>query len=848
MKKIQTQNKELPVKKRGGVVVLLLFFFLSVNISGQKVHTTESIRDSLNRQLSLFPHEKLHLHIDRTMYVPGERIWFKAYLVNALSHHPLTNSRYMYVELINSSDSLVHRVMIRKGEDDTYHGYLFLSEMIPAGTYTIRAYTRYMENLGEGYFFTKNIQIGNLLAEDRHVGHGRENRENRGNRGSRDDFDVAILPEGGNLLDGKLCKVAFKAQNRDGTADFITGELIDETGRVICPVQTVYAGMGSFAFMPERGKKYVLKCTNRNGTAKTVELPASQNTFSVFTAWRRSENQHLVTVEKPDASPAKPLYLLAHTSGAVLYFAAWYYRSNFVSFSGKELPSGIIHFVLFDESLNPLSERLVFNKNMPNDKTEVIFSTDKLVYEKREKVIATIAIPYPTPSPVGRAGEGYINLSVSITDDKDIAPDSLTTILSTLLLSSELKGHIETPAYYLHDNSHSEMALDLLMMTHGWRKYKIPDVVRGVYETPKVGFEISRQITGTVKSLYLGRPLIDSEVTIVSSGGEFDIAATGSQGRFGVYGIEYPDSAGFMVKATSRRGSEQVELFMDEERFPKPVSAPVSPVLAIAEHTATVETDNFPSLQRTDDFLFKAAQRAYYDEDIRVINLSEVVVTARRIEQRDVARLKDWRNRSSDLTIYRERILETGLPTIFDILLTIAGVEIFRDQFSGKKIIFLRGEKPLILLDGFPVDSDDLETLEIRNEVASIDVFKTLTAASVFGLRGGSGAISITTRTRREGDDDFDLSRPNYATINPLGYQTPVEFYSPKYDTSESKHLGNPDYRTTIFWKPDIAVSEEGKSSFEFYTSDFPTTYSVVIEGLSADGKIIRHVDRIKVE
>jgi len=77
----------------------------------------------------------------------------------------------------------------------------------------------------------------------------------------------------------------------------------------------------------------------------------------------------------------------------------------------------------------------------------------------------------------------------------------------------------------------------------------------------------------------------------------------------------------------------------------------------------------------------------------------------------------------------------------------------------------------------------------------------------------------------------------------------PVEFYSPQYETLENKQLSIPDYRTTIFWKPNIVISnEEEETSFEFYTSDFPTTYSVVIEGLTVDGRIVRQVEKIRVE
>ncbi|MDR2586421.1 MAG: TonB-dependent receptor, partial [Prevotellaceae bacterium] len=69
------------------------------------LHAQRSVPDSLlwsfHSQLSLFPQEKLHLHIDKSYYLSGEKIWFRAYLVDATTHKPTTDSRFVYIELIN---------------------------------------------------------------------------------------------------------------------------------------------------------------------------------------------------------------------------------------------------------------------------------------------------------------------------------------------------------------------------------------------------------------------------------------------------------------------------------------------------------------------------------------------------------------------------------------------------------------------------------------------------------------------------------------------------------------------------------------------------------------------------
>jgi len=119
--------------------------------------------------------------------------------------------------------------------------------------------------------------------------------------------------------------------------------------------------------------------------------------------------------------------------------------------------------------------------------------------------------------------------------------------------------------------------------------------------------------------------------------------------------------------------------------------------------------------------------------------------------------------------------------------------------------------------------------------------------ATIFGVRGTNGAISITTR--RGKDVPVKCFYDNITTGIPLGYQKPVAFYSPTYDTPDTKVSNVPDCRTTIFWKPDIIISDEHKvAGFEFYTSDFPTSYSIVIEGLTTDGKIVREMKEIIVE
>ena len=141
------------------IIVISIFSFAERSLSPDSV----SVR--LWQQTCLFPNEKIHLHTDRSLYMGGDTLWFRAYLVNALDNKPEKTSRYVYAELVNPFGNVVNRVKIRQDTDSLYYGYLPLDIDLPGGEYTIRAYTRYMENSGESFFFRKPVRVVQALGK-----------------------------------------------------------------------------------------------------------------------------------------------------------------------------------------------------------------------------------------------------------------------------------------------------------------------------------------------------------------------------------------------------------------------------------------------------------------------------------------------------------------------------------------------------------------------------------------------------------------------------------------------------------------------------------------------------------
>ncbi|MDH6303758.1 hypothetical protein M2459_000090 [Parabacteroides sp. PF5-5] len=811
-------------------ILLLAMWQASLGQTKNTLVSDVDVQNQIASQLANYPQEKLHLHVDRNHYVPGENIWFKAYPVDALSHLSPTKSRYVYVELISPADTLISRVKIRP-QDGMYHGHIFLSDIVPEGEYTLRAYTRYMENLGSEYFYRKKIYIGSLSADTEQERKAKKKKASR----LKDDYDVSFFPEGGNLLAGTLCKVAFKAMNRNGYSEYITGEVVNEAGDMMALIKSHHAGVGVFSFIPASGGKYYLNCVNDKGLSKRIELPeAKSGARSLLTYWR-NDRLFISKQQSFDMQLDLPTYLLVQSRGVVLYFGAWDKHKSYISFTQEQLPPGVIQAILFDDQMNPLSERLVFSKNVQMETAKLDIQTDKTSYQTREQITSTIRVS--DQDDLSLLG----NISVSVTDDKDITIDPYESILTSLLLTSELKGYIESPGYYFEeDTDKRNLELDYLMMVHGWKRYNIPEVLKGTINQPEIPFEEGDILSGSVKSLFRAKPVPNSEVSVITSSGEFGLAQTDENGLFSFASMEIPDSTTYFVQSLGKKGSPRVELVLNEHIFPALSNLLVKPLPVLTEQLKADSTSN--------PFLEKAEQRAKYDEDMRVVHLANVEVVARKIEKQKVQ--LPWYSQGSDISIDLETIEKRHASLVMHLVQNIPGVRV-----SGNGYIHIRGSKdnPLVLIDGIPMEWPDVlyspydSPLEAVNssDIERIDVYKG-PSASIFGVRGAHGAIAITTR--RGGSGILDSQELNKLVLSPLGYQQPAEFYSPKYDTPKLRYTSGPDYRTTIFWKPDIVTDEDGKASFDFYSSDFSTTYSMILEGITADGKIVHAVKKIQVE
>ncbi|WP_270305896.1 TonB-dependent receptor plug domain-containing protein [Bacteroides thetaiotaomicron] len=869
--------------KRSITVLLGVLLYFS-SLSAQTMQDTIIANFSLMERI---PKEKLYLHLDKPFYGAGEKIWFKGYLVNATTHQDNSQSNFIITELINRSDSIVERKKIRR-DSLGFHNAFTLPATLPAGDYYLRGYSNWMLNEDPDFFFSRNIKIGNSIdntivssieyqqEDDTHytakikftsnVQAVFENTtikylylengkiKNKGKKKTDEngwisislpdlkspaarrievefddpqytykrtfhlpvftnDFDVKFFPEGGALLSIPHQNVAFKAQGADGFSKEVEGFLFNSKGDTLTNFRSEHNGMGIFTMNPVDNETYYVTVRTNDSITKRFDLPAIEpKGISIAMSHYKQEIRYEIQKTEATEWPQK-LFLLAHTRGKLAILQPINPKRTFGKMNDSLFTEGITHFMLIDEQGNALSERLIFVPDHKPNQWQI--TADQPTYGKREKVSLQIAAKDNEGNPV----EG--TFSVSITDRKSIQPDSLAdNILSNLLLTSDLKGYVEDPAYYfLNQDARTLRSIDYLMMTHGWRRHKMENVLR----TPSLNFtnyiEKGQTISGRIMGFF-GANVKKGPICVLAP--KYNIIATtetDEKGQF-IVNTSLRDSTTFLVQARTKKGFAGVDILMDPPQYP------------VATHKAPYLNGAATFME---DYLMNTRDQYYMEGGMRVYNLKEVTVTAKR--ERPSSK-SIYTGGINTYTVEEDRLQGYG-QTAFDAASRLPSVTIT----NGSEIHIRNNSEPaIIVIDDIVYEdaSDILKDIQV-SDMSSISLLRGADAV-ILGPRASGGAVVITLKDPRNLP-----ARPaqGIITYTPLGYSESVEFYHPTYDTPEKKNAQRSDFRSTVYWNPELRLDAEGKATIEYYTPDSTAPEDIIIEGVDKNGKVCRILQTI---
>ncbi len=460
----------------------LLFFILNFSFIFSQENISLSIiepilKDALYR-------EKVFIHINKSIYLPNENIWYTAYVATDNKNTPSDYTTNLHVNLLNHNGNIIDskNIFIKDGIGI---GDFIIDNKYLSGKYHIQGFTNYMRNFGEENMFIQEIKIINPTKKTEYL-----------KETSINNYDIQLFPESGYLLEEAINTTGIKALI-NGKGYPFSGKIINSKGLEITSFKGNTFGMSKSRFYYVKNETYTA-IININNTVQKISLPKPQKTGLIFSLDNTDEkNLKLIIKSNKETSPS-----LKDESLLLLF-----YRNNFISESvtlSLESNQETTQALFFDKSkmLHGVNIVTLFKNNQPI--AERKFFVDKLEEQtailidelKTENDSITFKI-----KTIGPNFKPFVSkLSVSVLPKESKTFNEKQNIKSAFLLSPYLKGNIETPAFYFKNSDPREKEyLDLLLLNQGWTTYSLEEKINEINPKELFLFENGFSINGKIK-------------------------------------------------------------------------------------------------------------------------------------------------------------------------------------------------------------------------------------------------------------------------------------------------------------------------------------------------------------
>jgi len=786
------------------IIAVCCFIFSCINAGAQNIDSTIAI------YASRYAQERTYLHYDKSAYAPGETIWFKAYLMQGI--YPADESKTFYTDWTDDKGNLLSH-NVGPVVDATSNGQFDIPTNYIGQYIHVKAYTKWMLNFDSAFLYNKDIHILN---------------KNTGSSSTKNAVIPAIefFPEGGDAVAGVVNKIAFKANDQWGRPVKIKGLIQNNHGEKIDSLHIIHDGMGYFFLTPKQGESFKVIWKDEKGKEYSTDLPTIKPDGISMQVSLYGNKRNFVVNAAPDVAARLGTIHLIGTMNQVEVFKV---TKDITTGTIKgiipiaDLPTGILAITVFDDDWNPLAERITYVNN-----EDYFFHPEMTVQHWGLNKRARNEIQITVPDSIAA------NLSVSVTD-ADIDADSSSTIISHFLLSSEIKGQVYNPSYYFSGNSDSmSQQLDLVMLTHGWRRFAWQEVVKG--KLPKIIFPkdtafltLSGKVYGATPSQLRAANNIVLIMKQKNTEGKLLIVPVEPNGTFNEPSVLLFDTAHIYYRLSKGLTDASVQ-FMEGR-----LTAPRNNIAATGIFNNQLgDTSGSYRHFRLSDELVRMLQQ--YEGKM----LENVTVKAKTKSPLEIMDQKYSSGLFSGGDGYQfdlvNDVFAASSRSIFDYLQgKVAGLQI--NTAGGTPSLQWRGGTPQLFVDEVATDADLVSSISV-SDIAYIKVFRP---PFFGGGTSGNGAIAIYTR---RGDDAKTTPGKGLSNNTVNGYTIIRQFYSPNYSSFNTAN-DKKDLRTTLYWNPQVNTTpQKSQVTLVFYNNDISRAFRVVIEGMTKDGRLA-HLEQI---
>lgn len=723
------------------------------------------------------PSQLIYIQSSKGIYEPLEDLWFKAYLLDSRTFAPSSLCQTLYLQMLHENTKKVvwqEKYEVQNGFVD---GHVFLQDTLSAGDYLLAAYT-------SNSFFgdssdLKSICRIQIRKELKPNYDGWIEPVNLPVKSKKGPIQFNTFPEGGNLVAGIQSKIAFKALNEDG-APLDIQETLFEDSIPLLSFKSAHAGMGSLELTPVAGKKYYIRLLD----------PATDSIYLLPEVYSEGMSLQLISRDKEflefkvSQSPAiekKIVYLRGHIRGIVCCIARGELLNELnIKIPLKEFPfQGIAEFTLFNDSLTPIAERLVYVN--PEKKLFITTELNKVRYETKEKATLKITVKDENGQPV------VANLGVSIYDKLYQNQADPVNILTHCYLTSQLRGKIYNPGYYFDSKNTDRVdALDLLLQTQGWRRY--------------VWDESALKESGKLKQ------------QVILDGVEGEVHATKNQKK--------AQSMQQFVMVYNAGKKENTKLLLADS-FGKFAITPqhlkecqgsyvyLKP-MAPEEYKPRISlSDPFQRINR-----IRTGKEINYPLPGPIVKIKEEVPLDPYVEGRKTIKIPE-------------------------VTVTARGSGVFRNKYIGQLDSLAKLESPFWVCkhgylegykDGYSHECNDTT----RTKPVDGKTYRLIKYVRIDGsrLEVVADVYDIEFQDPKFTEEEL-LKMNNLSSLK--AYYVHREFYQPNYDNVTWQDSLS-DFRNTLLWRPLVITNEKGEATVEFFCSDLNTGFVGTIEGINGEG------------
>jgi hypothetical protein len=777
----------------------------------------EAALAAFNKKL---PAEKIYIHYDRDHYNAGETIWFKAYVYsNGL---PATESHNIYLQLVNSAGQVIDKKLYPVA-GATANGSISLPDSLPAGSYYIRATTPTMLNLGEEFVYRKNIPV---YAPGKMTADGKIERR---------PYTVQFFPEGGNFVDGIITITAIKSRDKWGYPVPVSGVIKSNTGTVMASFKTASDGFGRVQLKTVAGQTYTAE-VETDGKKYTYPLPAVQpGGVNIRITDEKDGKVFQLTRGEAQRDKYQSVTLLVQLNNEVVYRNMIPF-DDYLSVKGRlltqALPSGILHFTVFDASGNPIAERLSFVNNKDYSLTPELV-VEGTSFDGRGQNQLLLKIP-----------EGVKGVfSVSVTDASTPTLPDRENIYSRLFLSGDLKEHVFNGAsYFERTDDSTKKALDNLLLTQSWSRFNWNQLLKN--EIPPARYKDSylRSMSGVVTDEKTGDRIYGGTLNLFLEGGDSASSnynlPVNNTGKFVLDSLLFFGEGRVMYTYTEGKKPPKVNIVLDRTKMD-----------SIAAIVPKTWADIRMITPGRDMVMNSWNAKAYEPKPVAVT--VEVVQKPEEVKKDEPVAPKHAKDAANDKyasgvwksagrVVYEETMKASQTTNVLDyILQSIANVKMQGGRLVNSKNFSLGTGKNWdvgVFIDENPVSLGQLQSIQMRD----VGMIKFYEAGFVgVGTMYPGGGVVIY---KKADDAAKKMANKELPSVPYTGYSLYTDF-SKSPDAGPKGTMQ--DNRKLLYWNPSVYTDGTNNSfTINFRNNDKAKKFKVVVEGFDASGKLL-HFEKI---